>query len=142
MFTSHLTKALAIGAIGALAMAPAASAKGGTKYVFETIKVDRSPDAPGPLSGSWSGTLTAAFGTELSSLSLVQDGKNFSGSYVRLVAGDSPVYKVAGSVSGTSVTLHFTEKGNRIAQSFRGTVAADSNTMSGTNGDAAQVFTR
>jgi hypothetical protein len=105
--------------------------------------------APAPavdLAGTWSGVETTPFGTSPPLLSLTQSGGRYSGSYTRIVAGDSPVFKLSSaSITGNRVTLVFTQGGNPSTHPNIGlsaTLSADGRTLTGTFGLTPVTLTR
>ncbi len=100
------------------------------------------------ITGTWSGTETVGIlGTNPAVLSVIENSPtNFSGSYTRIVAGDSPVFKItSGSVSGNVVSLRFSQGGKASLHPdvmLSGTLSADGNTITGIFGVTPVVLTR
>jgi hypothetical protein len=106
-----------------------------------------TPPAPSAtnITGTWTGVESSVIGNPVV-LSVTQDRDKFTGTYTRIVAGDSPIFKIqGGSVTGNQVHLSFSQGGKPGLHpdvGLSGVISDDGRTITGIFGTTPVTLTR
>ncbi len=106
-----------------------------------------TPPAPtaANITGTWTGVEQSVIGNQVV-LSVTQDRDKFTGTYTRIVSGDSPTFKIdSGSVTGNQVFLRFTQGGKASLHpdvGLSGIISDDGRTITGIFGTTPVTLTR